>query len=84
MHSDSMTCREFVDLLDAFLERELSSTELRRMEAHASNCVRCSAYRDAYADTIKLAKDSATDDDSKAAAKVPEALVRSILKSRKR
>jgi hypothetical protein len=41
-----LTCREMVDRLDDYVDRNLEAHELRRVEAHLAHCLACAAeYR---------------------------------------
>lgn len=41
-----LTCREMVERLDDYVDRNLEGEELRRVEAHLADCLRCAAeYR---------------------------------------
>lgn len=43
---DALTCREMVDRLEDYVDRNLEPDELRRVEAHLADCLACaSEYR---------------------------------------
>lgn len=83
MKASTITCREFVQRLGAYTDDELVGESRAEMETHESDCDQCAEYRKSYVAAIKLAKDSAADDNLKADAEMPESLVRSIIASRK-
>ena len=74
-----MTCRELVDFLGAYLDRELSDDVRRRFEEHLAACPECAAYLETYRDTVRLAKDAFPDPDDTVSMSVPEDLVKAIL-----
>jgi anti-sigma factor RsiW len=48
MKKNPMTCEEFVDSLQAFLDDELMSPERIRAQEHLSSCDKCFAYLRGY------------------------------------
>jgi anti-sigma factor RsiW len=77
MKKNTLTCEEFVDLLAAFLDDELTSQERVGAQKHLTGCDKCSAYLRGYERTIELAKK--TRSDSAASSVLPENLVRKIM-----
>ena len=77
-----MTCEEFVDSLQAFLDDELTSPERISAQEHLTSCDKCSAYLRGYVWTIELAKK--TGSNSAVSAVLPEDLVRKIIAGRRR
>ncbi|MCG8592691.1 MAG: anti-sigma factor [Proteobacteria bacterium] len=79
----ALSCREFVDFLMQYLDRELSDAERRVFEQHMEDCPPCKVYLDSYEDTVKMGQavcrggDELPDD-------VPEDLVQAILAARPR
>jgi anti-sigma factor RsiW len=51
---NDMTCKELVELVTDYLERRLSSNDLRRFEAHLASCEGCTAYVAQMRRTIEL------------------------------
>ncbi len=51
-----LRCREVLELLDAYLDAELSAATHAAVEAHVSSCSRCAAFGDAYARVVALIK----------------------------
>jgi anti-sigma factor RsiW len=72
-----MTCQEFVDVLPAYRERELSAGERTGAEEHLAGCEQCATYARGYDRTIELAKAASAGPSREE--KLPEALVRKIL-----
>jgi len=73
-----ISCKQFEDRLDDYLDGELSLVGRFRMGVHIIVCGACSAYAAAYAKTLAAVKrtfgeDQASDDT------VPEDLVQDIL-----
>ncbi len=79
-----MTCRELVDFLGAYLDRELSDDVRRRFEEHVAACPECAAYLETYRETVKLTKDAFRDPDDPVPAAVPEDLIKAILAARRK
>ena len=76
-----MTCRQYVASLGEFIAGELSKRQKREMEIHRAGCGDCSAYRDSYEATIRLAKQAET---IEGYSPMPQALIDSILARRPR
>jgi anti-sigma factor RsiW len=51
-----LRCREVLELLDSYLDAELSPATRAAVEAHVSACSRCAAFGDAYARVLALIK----------------------------
>jgi anti-sigma factor RsiW len=79
-----MTCREFIDLLMAYLSVDLSTREQADCERHLTRCRDCSTYLRSYQDTITLAKAGFADPAASVPGEVAEELVQAILASRGR
>jgi anti-sigma factor RsiW len=76
-----MTCQEFVDLLPAYGDRELSAGDRIAADEHLAECDHCANYARGYHRTIELAKAVSTG--SSREKRLPEALVRNILAARR-
>lgn len=79
-----MTCREFIDFLCAYLDRELSPEEMERFDGHLAACPSCVAYMKTYEETIRLARRLEKERDDRLPDDVPDDLLKAILASRKR
>jgi anti-sigma factor RsiW len=79
-----VTCREFIDFLSAYLDRELSPEEMDRFDGHLSACPACVDYMKTYAQTIRFTRSLSWESDSQLPDNVPEDLVKAILASRKK
>jgi anti-sigma factor RsiW len=79
-----VNCREFIDFLCAYLDRELSPEEMVRFDGHLSACPSCVAYMKTYEETIRLARRLECERDGRLPDDVPEDLVKAILASRKK
>jgi len=77
-----MTCEEFVDLLAAYRDRELSAGDRIAADEHLAGCDQCATYLRGYDRTIELAK-AAASAGSRGEEKLPEALVGKILAPRR-
>jgi anti-sigma factor RsiW len=76
-----MSCKEFVDSLQAFRDDELTSPDRIRAQEHLASCEKCSAYLHRYEQTIQVAKNTASDNADSAL--LPESLVRRIVAARR-
>lgn len=77
-----MTCRDFIEFLASYLDRELPAEEASRFDGHLAACPSCVNYLKTYGDTIRLARSSLSDPEGPVPAEAPEDLVRAILASR--
>ncbi len=76
-----LTCREFVEFLDDYLEGRLPEHVLAHFYEHLSACPSCVSYARTYQDTVRLAKKALGDDAPVEG--VPEELVEAILSARR-
>jgi len=83
MPRQPLTCRQVIGDLDDYVAGELSAPRRSAVEAHLSECKKCSAYCRSYAATIAKAK-RAYSVANDAEGDVREDLVRSILRTRRR
>ncbi len=79
--SRTLTCRDFIEFLDAYLEEELPADEREVFESHLSICPWCVDYLASYRETIRLGKAAFTDPDGPPPADAPPELVRAILEA---
>lgn len=79
-----MTCREMVEFLMAYLDRELPEAQRTSFEAHIQLCPPCQAYLETYERTVSLGRVLCEDGDDPVPDDVPEALVRAILEARQK
>ncbi len=77
-----ITCREFVGLIRALKDGELSGTDRRSFSQHARKCERCSDYLKGYELTISATKRMADDPNDSAETMIPKSLVSRILGDR--
>ena len=77
-----ITCREFVGLIRALRDGELSDTDRRSFSQHARKCRRCSDYLKGYELTISTIKRMADDASDSAETMIPKSLVSRILGNR--
>jgi anti-sigma factor RsiW len=77
-----ITCREFVVLIRALSDGELSDTDRRSFSQHARKCGRCSDYLKGYELTISATKRMADDVNDCAETMIPKSLVSRILGDR--
>ncbi len=78
-----MTCREFVEFLNAYLEGNLTPAEKAEFERHLAVCTACVRYLAGYNSTTRLVRDALVDA-ANAPADAPEELVNAILAAKRR
>ena len=78
-----LTCRDVVAILDDYVTQNMSATEWTEVEGHLSSCDDCASYLKSYASTIRMEK-SAFSKKAEGEDEIPEDLVESILRSRRR
>lgn len=75
-----ISCEEFDEKLDDFLDGELSGWNRFRMWFHKLICRACALYAAGYAKTVRVLKSTFDDKDDQAADEnVPEDLIQEIL-----
>jgi len=87
MSGETLTCRELVDFVLAYLEGDLEPAVHSAFEAHLGACPECIDYLDSYRSTVALAAEAWEDacaPDGSVSEEVPEGLVRAILAARRR
>ena len=81
---DEVTCREFVDFIMAWLDRELDPERSRIFSEHLAMCPDCVDYLESYQRTVALGKAAwEAPGDSPVPEEVPEALVQAVLAARR-
>lgn len=78
-----MTCREFVEFLEAYLSRDLGPAEQAEFERHLAACEACRRYLESYRKAVELGKRAFEPSADPVPPQVPESLVRAILKAKK-
>lgn len=76
----SITCKQLIEFIAAYVEGELEDGARSAFERHLGVCRSCQAYLDSYRKTMKLVDELATDEPVE---DVPDELVTTILASRK-
>ena len=74
-----LTCREFVDFLHAYLDKDLPEKSRVVFDRHLARCPDCTNYLHSYRETIDLSVAAMS---RLASREIPEDLVSAILKSR--
>jgi len=77
-----MTCRDVTDVLDRYLDGDLSARQRLFLRVHLLGCRDCRNYLQSYELTTRAAKAAMLDLDGPPPAQMPEELVRAILASR--
>jgi anti-sigma factor RsiW len=78
-----ITCRELIEFLDRYVDKELSTEERERFDRHLSVCTACVAYLHSYRETIRMTAMLAESEDPPPA-DVPEQLITAVLDARRR
>jgi anti-sigma factor RsiW len=76
-----LTCRQFIDFIQDFLDGELSPRERTVFELHLTICPDCVNYLQSYQTAQALSKMAAVVESEKKA--IPDELVQAILAARK-
>ena len=53
---ETLTCREFIEFLDAYMDNSIASEERATFESHLAECRHCRMYLDQYRTTVELAR----------------------------
>ena len=78
-----ITCVEFENFIDAYLEGELPDGKRRLFELHLKVCRECRDYLAAYRRTMMLGKTALSDDPAAMPPEtVPEDLIKAVLDAR--
>jgi anti-sigma factor RsiW len=82
----ALSCREFVEVILAYLDGELDARRREVFEAHLHACPACVDYLASYRETVALAGTVGQDGESERGVPedVPEELVRAVLAARRR
>ena len=78
MSVGNITCRDLIELADAFHDGELAPAQVKTVEAHLAGCPKCHDYVAAYRATVDLAQRAMRqlyDDPDR----MPEDLIKDIL-----
>jgi anti-sigma factor RsiW len=78
----TLTCKELVEFLDAYLAGELPPEALRTFNEHLSLCPSCVSYTKSYQAAIRLGKAVLASGEDEPPADVPDSLVEAILAAR--
>lgn len=79
----ALRCRDFVELLMAWLDGELEPERDAALRAHVAACPPCERYLESYRRTVALGRE-ACEPDGPLPEDVPEELVRALLAARSR
>jgi anti-sigma factor RsiW len=77
-----ITCREFEDFVQQYLDDELPSPQLAMFELHLRLCRECRDYLAAYRRSLEIGRAAFKADDESLPEDVPEDLIKAILESR--
>ncbi len=79
-----ITCREFEDFIQDYLDGRLADASARRFERHMKICRECREYLEAYKTSLELGKRVLGPPGAPLPDDVPEDLIKAILDSRRR
>jgi anti-sigma factor RsiW len=79
-----ITCREFVEFLDDYLEGRLAGRALEEFNNHLAGCPPCVTYMQTYRDTVVLTGATLGPAAEPVPVSVPEDLVAAILAARRK
>lgn len=77
-----ISCREFDEFLDAYLEGSLPAPQHRKFLVHVWLCPHCDRYLETYRRAREMAVDALSAEDEADLRAVPEELVQAILEAR--
>jgi predicted anti-sigma-YlaC factor YlaD len=77
-----ITCREFEDFVQQYLDEELPSPQLAMFELHLRICRECRDYLAAYRRSLEIGRAVFKADDESLPEDVPEDLIKAILEAR--
>jgi anti-sigma factor RsiW len=82
---DELTCRDFIDVILAWLDDELEPAKRALFAEHLAECVACEDYLRSYRLSVKLGKRAFLPGgpDDAIPADVPEELVQAVLAARR-
>lgn len=78
-----LTCKELIDFLWRYVDRQLSEPERRAFDMHLSMCDSCAAYLETYLRIVGLTPRAFADPEAAVPEEVPEDLVQGILAARR-
>jgi len=78
-----VNCRELIDFLGDYLQRELPPEQQAEFERHLAACTACANYLRTYQATVRLGKAALSPTEDEAPAEVPEELLRAVLAARR-
>lgn len=78
-----ITCRQFEEFVQAYLDNELPRRQKRVFEWHLKLCPECREYMAAYSRTIELGQAVFTEPEAAIPGEVPEDLVKAVLEARR-
>jgi len=81
MHN-MISCREFEDFVQAYVDGELSTQQQARFESHILMCRECREYLYAYKRSIEVGQAVCTTENDMLPDDVPEDLIKAIVKLR--
>lgn len=79
-----ITCREFVEFLDDYLDGRLEGERLAEFNNHLAGCPPCVIYMQTYRETTRLARAALVRSEEPLPESVPSGLVEAILAARRR
>ena len=78
-----LNCRDFVDFILAFLEKDLPPAQDVEFRRHMAACSSCVTYLETYKETIDLERMACAAEDAPVPDSVPDKMVEAILAARR-
>ncbi len=78
-----ITCKEFEDFVQSYLDDDLADIKRTLFERHLRVCSECRDYLSAYQRSLEMSQAVFGSDDDSVSDNVPEDLIKAILKARK-
>ena len=78
-----LNCRDFVDFILAYLEKDLPPDQDAEFRRHMAACSACVTYLETYKETIDLERMACSAEDDPVPEGVPDRLVQAIMAARR-
>jgi len=80
--SDVLTCRDFIEFLEAYRDGMLDAGVAERFRSHMEACPACEAYLATFERTVELVRETCCEGTDDIPSDVPPDLIRAILDAR--
>ena len=79
-----ITCREFVEFIGAYLERDISPEAMAEFNGHMARCPWCVIYLKTYEETVLIGLQAFSDLEADVPEDMPEELVAAVIAAKRR